>query len=121
MPRIKSYTPAWLSRPAPGHNLFTASSADSKTAFSTTITDTKPGPRRTIARSGSQVFVAVGREVRWADLIELKEQWQEKTSKGRQGARIKREDSESPDEDEILRASAQDGYAGFRVREDSMH
>ncbi|KAI0128413.1 nuclear pore complex protein An-Nup82 [Xylariales sp. AK1849] len=114
MPKIKSYTPTWLSRPAPGHNLFAPSSDDGRASPFSSRSRVKPGPSRTIARSGSQVFVAVGKEVRWADLIELKERWQEKTARGRPGVRIKREDSGDLD-DELLRNAAEDGYAGFRV------
>ncbi|KAH8673950.1 hypothetical protein BX600DRAFT_378730 [Xylariales sp. PMI_506] len=115
MPKIKSYTPAWLASPAPGHNVFAPASSQSKPSSFSSKSKSKPGPTRTIARSGSQVFVAVGKEVRWADLIDLKERWQEKTTRGRSGFRIKREDSHEPSDDDLLRSAAQDGYAGFRV------
>lgn len=38
----------------------------------------KPGPRRTIAKRGTEVFFAVGKEIRWADLVYLKEAWEDK-------------------------------------------
>ncbi|KAK6081963.1 nuclear pore complex protein An-Nup82 [Seiridium cupressi] len=116
MPRIKGWTPAWLDKPAPGSKLFAPSKDNNKASAFSSKTKSKPGPTRTIAQSGSQVFVAVGKEVRWADLIDLKERWQEKTSRGRAGVRIKREGSEGdvPD-DELLRAAAEDDYDGFRT------
>lgn len=124
MPKIKSFTPAWLAKPAPGHNLFAPSETTPKSSpfSSPSRSKTYVGPTHTIARSGSQVFVAVGREVRWADLIDLKERWLEKATRGRQSVRIKREDSadaEDVNDDEILRSAADDDYAGFRVRRTS--
>ncbi len=38
----------------------------------------KPGPRRPIARRGTEVFIAVGKEIRWADLVYLKTSWEDK-------------------------------------------
>ena len=64
MPRIISRTPRWLSRPAPGHTLF------AKDGRRNSI----EGPQRTIAHRGTEIFVAVGNELRWADLVLLKEQ-----------------------------------------------
>jgi nucleoporin NUP82 len=86
MPKVISYTPAWLSKPNPGHEIFTTktvgalnvatngSSASSKRTA-------KPGPRRTIARRGTEVFISVGKEIRWADLVYLKEAWEDKQSR----------------------------------------
>lgn len=90
--RVKAYTPSWLSKPAPGHTLFAASADDLKSsAFSpfSSKKKSRPGPRRTIARRGTQVFVAVGREIRWGDLVYLKKSWIENTGSGH----IKKEES----------------------------
>ncbi|CAJ2506172.1 Uu.00g003020.m01.CDS01 [Anthostomella pinea] len=117
MPKIKSYTPAWLSSPSPGHDLFTpnpdeaqhVSSYASKSAL-------KSGPRRTIARRGTEVYIAVGKEIRWADLVYLKERWQEKAARGRAGVRVKREDSSEPSDNDLIKDSIEDGCAeGFRT------
>lgn len=89
MSKIKSYTPSWLSRPAPGHALFQASAEDLKASVFSSKRKTRPGPRRTIARRGTEVFVAVNREIRWGDLVYLKDSWTEKAG----STRIKREDS----------------------------
>lgn len=85
MPKIISYTPAWLSKPAPGHEILSVASsrppigdpAVSRSINSVAKFNGKPGPRRTIARRGTEVFVAVGKEIRWADLIALKEEFEE--------------------------------------------
>ncbi|KAF2850371.1 hypothetical protein T440DRAFT_479432 [Plenodomus tracheiphilus IPT5] len=71
MPKVLSYTPDWLSRPNPGYQLFAPrrSSGNGSTAKK----NTDIGPRKTIATRGSEVFVAVGNELRWADLVNLKE------------------------------------------------
>ncbi|KAI2466589.1 hypothetical protein F4781DRAFT_434263 [Annulohypoxylon bovei var. microspora] len=112
MPKIKSYTPAWLLQPSPGHDLFVPNSSDAQSALAyTSKAIAKDGPRRTIARRGTEVFIAVGKEIRWADLVYLKERWEEKQAGTRGGIRIKREDSDEP-----LRESIENGSAeGFRT------
>lgn len=89
MSKIKSYTPSWLSKPAPGHTLFQASAEDLNSSAFTSRRKSRPGPRRSIARRGTEVFVAVNREIRWGDLVYLKESWTDKAGR----TRIKREDS----------------------------
>lgn len=89
MPRAVGYTPAWLSKPNPGHEIFTTKNPSSlgtqipsSNGFSTSRKgDSKPGPRRTVARRGTEIFVAVGKEIRWADLVYLKEAWEESQQK----------------------------------------
>ncbi|KAK8138192.1 hypothetical protein PG984_001572 [Apiospora sp. TS-2023a] len=117
MPKVKAYTPAWLSRPSPGHRVFAPAAGEPRpSTYSSSRSDiSKTGPRRTIAQSGSQVFVAVGKEIRWVDLIELKEKWQEKDVRGRTDFRIKREDSNGLDTNELFDAAEKEDYAGFRT------
>ncbi|KAF1835604.1 hypothetical protein BDW02DRAFT_522689 [Decorospora gaudefroyi] len=70
MPKVLGYTPDWLSRPSPGYQLF----APKQTSGNAGIAKRQqPGPRQTIATRGSEIFVAAGNEIRWADLINLKE------------------------------------------------
>ncbi|KAH7348580.1 hypothetical protein BKA65DRAFT_500872 [Rhexocercosporidium sp. MPI-PUGE-AT-0058] len=86
---IIEYTPAWLQKPYPGHSIFTSAPAkatssslsQSNGSDSASKRSAKPGPRRTIARRGVEVFVAVGKEIRWADLVYLKESWEYKEKK----------------------------------------
>ncbi|KAI0481230.1 hypothetical protein GGR56DRAFT_310922 [Xylariaceae sp. FL0804] len=114
MPRISSYTPAWLSRPSPGYDLFAPDPNDAASYASRAAAS--HGPRRAIARRGTEVFIAVGREIRWADLVYLKETFQEKAARARGGTRIKQEDSTEPEDDELIRASIEEGCAeGFRT------
>ncbi|KAI0840567.1 hypothetical protein F5Y06DRAFT_243311 [Hypoxylon sp. FL0890] len=117
MPKIKSYTPAWLLPPSPGHDLFAPNPNDAHSTSSyTSKAISRHGPRRTIARRGTEVFIAVGKEIRWADLVYLKERWEEKQAEARGGIRIKREDSSSSGDDELLRESIETGCAeGFRT------
>ncbi|KAI0115140.1 hypothetical protein F4814DRAFT_308265 [Daldinia grandis] len=116
MPKIKSYTPAWLSAPSPGYDLFVPNPSeihDTSAYISKTVS--KEGPRRTIARRGTEVFIAVGKEIRWGDLLYLKERWEERQAKARGGVRIKHEDPDSFDDDG-LRESIESGCAeGFRT------
>lgn len=114
MPKIKSYTPAWLLPPTPGHDLFAPDPNDA--SFYTSKSLSKSVPRRTLARRGTEVFIAVGKEIRWADLVYLKERWEEKQTKARNGSRVKREESVSPSDEELLRETIESGCAeGFRV------
>jgi nucleoporin NUP82 len=100
MPKVKSFAVPWLAANAPGHQLFEPS-ADARRShslapsYSSSKKQALPGPRRTIARRGTEVFVAVGREIRWGDLAYLKEEWLSKQPKNRAGGfpHIKREDS----------------------------
>ncbi|KAF1840152.1 uncharacterized protein K460DRAFT_297081 [Cucurbitaria berberidis CBS 394.84] len=70
MPKVLSYTPDWLSRPNPGYQLF----APKQTNGNGVAAKKRDfGPRKTLATRGSEVFVAVGNEIRWADLVNLKE------------------------------------------------
>ncbi|KAF1919451.1 hypothetical protein BDU57DRAFT_443725 [Ampelomyces quisqualis] len=69
MPKVLSYTPDWLSRPNPGFQLFAPKQANGVP----TRKKKDFGPRKTIATRGSELFVAVGHEIRWADLVNLKE------------------------------------------------
>lgn len=125
MPKIKSYTPSWLSKPSPGHDLFTPSPSDTPkraSLYASIKAAAALGPRRTIARRGSEVFIAVGKEIRWADLVYLKERWQEKEAQGHNGSRIKREGSSKPEDYDILRESIEEDSAeGFRVRNIGTH
>ncbi|PHH62936.1 hypothetical protein CDD81_6569 [Ophiocordyceps australis] len=79
MPKVKQYSAAWLSRNAPGHQLFNASpeTLRPRTLSSSYLqkSNVALGPRRTIARRGTEVFVAVGKEIRWADLVYVRDQW----------------------------------------------
>ena len=73
MPKILGYTPDWLSRPNPGYHLFAPKQTDGNGVVARRP---EPGPRKTIATRGSEIFVAVGNEIRWADLVNLKEETQ---------------------------------------------
>ncbi|KAI8634589.1 hypothetical protein F5Y19DRAFT_118019 [Xylariaceae sp. FL1651] len=117
MPKIKAYTPPWLSNPSPGHDLFAPSPNDAHHISSyASIATSAIGPRRTIARRGTEVFIAVGKEIRWADLVYLKERWQEKAAQARGGVRIKREDSAGVEDSDVIKASVEEGCAeGFRT------
>jgi len=90
MPQITSYTPAWLSQPNPGHGIFTQTSKGPNNPLLSAGNGkkaSKPGPLRTIAHRGTQVFVAVGKEIRWADLVYLKEAWEDGQKREKKSSR----------------------------------
>ncbi|KAH7349882.1 nuclear pore complex protein An-Nup82 [Plectosphaerella cucumerina] len=113
MPKIKSYTAPWLAQ-GPGQRLFAAATEGTPTYGSKKRS--LPGPRRTIARRGTEVFVAIGKELRWADLAYLKETWTSREPHRRSISRIKREHSASPFNDEVLPSTEEEAAAqGFRA------
>lgn len=59
----------WLSRPTPGFQLFQPD-PQSKSPKSPDVRF--DGPLRKLAHRGAEVFVAVGTELRWAELEQLK-------------------------------------------------
>lgn len=76
MPKVISYTPDWLSGNSPAQGIFspTESQRGSLQALSEAAKrKSRSGPRRVIARRGTEIFVAVGKEIRWGDLVQLKE------------------------------------------------
>ncbi|KAG5991342.1 hypothetical protein E4U52_003788 [Claviceps spartinae] len=96
MPKIKSYSAPWLSSPnAPGHQLFapSADSARPRALGPASKSQSFPGPRRTIARRGTEVFVAVGKEIRWADLAYLEDAWKSRGGMSSDAVRFKREET----------------------------
>ncbi|KAL5443707.1 hypothetical protein PMIN06_008620 [Paraphaeosphaeria minitans] len=70
MPKVVSHTPRWLQRPSRGHELFAPKPSTNRALAQK---EKAPGIRKTIAARNSEVFVAVGNEIRWADLEALKE------------------------------------------------
>ena len=69
MPKILSRDPAWLSTSTPGFNLFQPNESSSKAQHPQA--ESYDGPSRTIAYRGTEIFVAVGNELRWSDIALL--------------------------------------------------
>jgi nucleoporin NUP82 len=81
MPKVISHTPAWLSRPSPGFDMFTKPTEAENRALQAKEQSSKKnvpyeGARRIIARRGTEVFVVVGNTIRWADLPMIKDDWE---------------------------------------------
>ncbi|KAL1842387.1 hypothetical protein VTJ49DRAFT_5346 [Mycothermus thermophilus] len=76
MPKIKSFAPSWLNEPSRGYKLFELSGDDARPPTGLYNKKSKPGPRRTIARRGTEAFVAVGKQIRWGDLALLRNFWE---------------------------------------------
>lgn len=75
MPRILKNTPRWLSRPSPGFQTLAAPSSLSPDRRDE-VTSGAPKRRelaKRIACRGTEVFVVVRDELRWSDLVMLKE------------------------------------------------
>ncbi|KAF1988926.1 hypothetical protein K402DRAFT_452656 [Aulographum hederae CBS 113979] len=74
MPMIRGHTPGWLSRPSPGFELFSSSENNAPPTNGSRPPAQLPfAPQKNIAYRGTEVFVAVGSKIRWADLAPLKD------------------------------------------------
>lgn len=75
MPRILKHTPRWLSRPSAGFDAFNVSPShtpDRKATPENGIRNSASITRKAASR-GTELFVVVGNELRWTDLVMLKE------------------------------------------------
>jgi hypothetical protein len=74
MPRVLARTPEWLVPPSPGFNLFSAKPSKPTDQHTSEKEQEYYGPSRTIAHGrGTEVFVAQGNELRWANLKSLRD------------------------------------------------
>lgn len=87
MPRVISYTPAWLKRPSPGSKVFLddalGNGSPVKPSTSTSNDGTYYGAHKKVAKRGLEVFVAVRNQIRWTELCQLKYIWSEEVEKKR--------------------------------------
>jgi hypothetical protein len=70
MPKILTRDPAWLATGTPGFDLF---QGNSSTKSKRVVETQYEGPQRKIAHRGTEVFVAVGNELRWSEVGLLKD------------------------------------------------
>lgn len=86
MPKRIGETPPWLCRPSPGSRIFSdpiqnvpsSPTKSGKSNIGSGLTEL-PGPKRLIAQRGTEIFVAVGNKVRWADLAQVKDRYDDDT------------------------------------------
>ena len=82
MPKILSYTPSWLTRPSPGYALFSKKPKEISAGQNEQNQKNQESKvRRTIAHRGTEVFVVVDNEIRWSDLVMLRERSEEAEQK----------------------------------------
>ena len=125
MPKIQSYTPPWLARPSPGFELLSPHAASRASQFN--ASSSRPsrsgqtngarkiiGSRRTIARrpDTTEVFVAVGNQIRWTDLRNLKDTYERQEL--RKSTR-KHNGHAHPDEEGGENSEAEDTWKGYKV------
>jgi nucleoporin NUP82 len=85
MPKVIGYKAPWISRPAAGSRIFSDPAPHSPTSptkqrasfLDPNGTQDYQGPRRLIARRGTEIFTVVGNSIRWADLAAVKDNWTE--------------------------------------------
>ncbi|KAL9085547.1 MAG: hypothetical protein Q9159_004645 [Coniocarpon cinnabarinum] len=71
-PTVLRHTPRWLERPSPGFKLFNDAAHDKLSSGA--APHGKLRAHRPIAHKDTEIFVAVGNQLRWSDLVLLKEQ-----------------------------------------------
>ena len=85
MPEILEYTPPWLARPSPGSSIFASITNsdegheihdDGAQSNGLGLSDPYLGPKKLVAKRGTEVFVVVDNQVRWSDLCMLKEDYE---------------------------------------------
>ena len=89
MPKILSHTPSWLSRPSTGFDFFQPGPQTKAPVALSNGQGRKveySGPSRTIVHRGTEVFVVVGNEIRWSDLVLLRDDAKsDQTTRGKDG------------------------------------
>ena len=122
MPKIHQHTPAWLSKPWTGFQLFNPHNTHRphrkqvpNTAQSKTVQQETSGANRTIAHRGAEVFAVVENELRWADLSLLKERWEQVQATPSKGARA----PQTGEEYGIDNNGPQDG--SYRILQTGIH
>ena len=83
MPKILNHTPWWLTRPSAGFDFFQPGPQTKAPLALSNGQGRKlehQGPCRTIAHRGTEVFVVVGNEIRWSDLISLRDSASKETA-----------------------------------------
>ena len=79
MPKIVNRQPAWLSRKSPAFRLFDGvKSLKGNQDLQEPHGQLDNRGLRTLAHRGSEVFIADGNTVRWADLASMKAAWESK-------------------------------------------
>ncbi|KAF4547401.1 Hypothetical protein D9617_43g040170 [Elsinoe fawcettii] len=75
MSKVTAHTPAWLSRPSTGFEVFQAGEKKIGNALSNGYGKKidHRGPVRTAVNRGTEIFFVVDNELRWSDLVALKE------------------------------------------------
>ncbi|KAK2762620.1 hypothetical protein FQN54_000793 [Arachnomyces sp. PD_36] len=122
---VVSFTPPWLSRPSPGSSFFSghpsnqlpgkqsqgAAVKEADTAGSDSPYD---GPTRVIARRGREVFTVVDNQIRWANLVTLRDEWRSQEAENRKPSKQgkDRNDGKSGKQEE---GPLEDGSQNYRV------
>lgn len=128
MPNVVSYTPPWLSRPSPGSSFFSGQSAEKlpgkaavqgsggKEADTARNDIPYDGPTRIIARRGTEIFTVVDNQIRWANLVTLRDKWRSQEIENRKYSKQGKEGKESglsPASGE--ENASEDGSQNYRV------
>ena len=117
MPKVIGHTPPWLSKPSPGAEIFSINpdtsqqspASPSRRAAVQQVSSDYYGPRRLIAHRGNEIFVAVGKEIRWADLSKVKQDWETSSrSPSRRQDGVNAQQPQQPKSYRVLHASVSD-------------
>ncbi|KAH0833576.1 hypothetical protein AYO21_05254 [Fonsecaea monophora] len=125
MPKVIGYTPPFLARPSPGSKIFTdpepqsPASPSKRTSYLGALPSTQyQGPRRLVARRGTDIFAVVGNKIRWADLSALRDEWEDNTQSGTSRFGLSRSDATESPRDSVYRTLAVPVY--YQIRQISI-
>ena len=124
MPKVISYTPPWLSRPEPGFHIFDGPQSTLSSPYrehrgsghlpKANVDRPYLGAKRTVARRGTEIFVAADNKIRWADLCMLKDDYTEKERARKQNIHSQGSKKDA-ERDDSATEEAQQTVTGFRV------
>ena len=105
MPKVIEHTPPWLARPSPASTVF-APETDTNGHINGAQSNGSPemdsymGPKKLVAHRGTEIFVAVGKHIRWSDLCMLKEDFEAEQETRRKVRRSKADGASPPKQDD---------------------
>ena len=111
MPKVIGFTPPWLARPSPGSQAF-ADLGDHSESAQVRNQARYFGQRRSLAQRGTEVFVAVGNQIRWLDLRPTKHAWEDDRVSPKLAADLSHHQQQDSEEPEGVNSKT----AAYRVR-----
>lgn len=127
MPNVVSFTPPWLSRPSPGSSFFSGESsyqvpnkaaqgpAAGKEADASRNDAPYEGPTRILAKRRTEIFTVVDNQIRWANLVTLRDEWRSQETENRKSSKQRKEEKKGDSSPAVGEEEPEDGSQNYRV------